>query len=447
MRVNTPKSPRHIAVDILCRVRKDGAFSDISLNNQFAKHDLALIDKAFISELIHGSIRWRGRLEWLVTQFYQGDYKTCPLPIKAILETGLYQIDYMTKTPGFAAVNEAVSLAKKLKGQYWANRVNAILRTYLRNRASIQFPDEAIDPIKAISVGYSHPEWMVKRWIERYGIEETRSLCSANNKIPNLTLRINPMQTTPANLMRELEDAGIAVENEGILDNFVKLKKATDLTTLVSFNKGQFSVQDISAGLVGILADPWEGELIIDMCAAPGGKTTHLAEMTRCRSRIIAIDRSWQRLNLLRQNVQRLGLYNIHLVQADATTVAARQAHLVLLDTPCSGLGVLSKRSDLRWKRNETDIKDLAELQLLCLENASRLVIPGGHLIYSTCTIEPEENEEIIEKFLARHRGYSLVLPPSRIPEKFVTDAFFIRTFPHKHEIDGSFAVKLQRNA
>lgn len=439
-------SPRQIAVEILIRIRKDDAFADILIHNEFSKHDLSNLDKSFISALVHGTLRWQGKLDWLIEQFYRGSFKKCPAAITAILETALYQILQMSKTPEFAAVNEAVRLAQKRKGRYWGNRVNAILRNYLRKKDTIKFPDLKIDPVEAIAVRYSHPRWLVKRWIARYGTEETGLLCAANNKIPDLSLRINPLKTTRADLIRELKANGVSIKSDAVPDGFIKTNPSINLTTLPSFQKGYFTIQDISAGLVGLLSDPSPGETIIDLCAAPGGKTTHLAELARGQCTIIANDCNWQRLNLIRQNIERLQLPNIYLVRADAAGFSARPVDKVLLDAPCSGLGVLAKRSDLRWKRTLKDIQNLSLLQTQLIEKAAGLVKPGGYLVYSTCTIEPDENEMIIEKFLKKYSEFAFARPPACIPENFISNTYFIKTLPHKHQIDGSFAVKLVRN-
>ena len=438
-------APRQIATEILTRVYKDNVFVDVLMHREFHRSDLSNLDKSFISELVHGTLRWQGKLDWILKQFYQGDFEKCPRIIKIILEASLYQILYMSKTPEFAAVNEGVRLAQKMKGRYWGNRVNAILRNYLRQRDCLKYPDLAENPIESISVRYSHPQWLVKRWIKRYGVEETQLLCASNNEIPDLTLRVNPLKTSSDRVIHELTTNGITIEVVDELEGFLNVSHTFDIAAIPGFQKGYFTVQDVSAGLVGLLLDPLPGETILDLCAAPGGKSTHIAELTKDHCTIIAVDQNRQRLNLLKQNIRRLDLSSIHPVQADATMIPTHLVDKVLVDAPCSGLGVIAKRSDLRWKRTPEDIEILSRLQRQLVQNAAKLVKPGGILVYSTCTIEPEENESVIEEFLRQHSEFLLDIPTNRIPEKYISESFFIKILPHKHQIDGSFAARFVR--
>ncbi|MDZ7262778.1 MAG: 16S rRNA (cytosine(967)-C(5))-methyltransferase RsmB [candidate division KSB1 bacterium] len=436
-------NPRQLAIQILSRMEKSDAYADILLTQELRKHNLSDLDKALVMELVNGTLRWRRKLQWILEQLYEGNWKKCPRLIRYILEVSLYQLLFLEKIPDYAAVNEGVVLARRLGSSYWANKVNGILRNFIRRKNEIRFPSLSENPVQAISVIYSHPQWLVERWLTRFGIEETEKLCQANNQTPLVTLRVNRLKTTPNALLKLLSEHGIEASFSQYLPDFLKVKNLPDLSRFEPFSNGLFTVQDESAGLVGILVNPEPGDTIIDLCSAPGGKATHLAELMGDKGTILAVDRNFNRLNLVRENYQRLGLQSLHRVQADATYFFSKKADKVLIDAPCSGLGVLAKRSDLRWRRTPEDIQTLAELQFRLLNNAASLLLKGGVLVYSTCTLEPEENEAVVERFLARNQNFHIVEAGRFIPSALLDSQGYVRTFPHKHQMDGSFAVRM----
>jgi len=436
---------RHVAIHILERIDLTDAFADIVVDNELARTPLQDRDKRFVQELVHGSLRWRGLLRWQAALFYNGDFADCPAPIKHILEISLYQLQFLNRIPAYAAINEGVNLTKKLKGTHWANMVNAILRTFTKKKDELNYPDVSTDPAGHIAIKYSHPQWLVERWVDRYGMEFTEKLCIANNQVSPISLRVNTTKTSKHNLINILKEFGIKTKKAAFLPEFLRAEHLPNLTKFEPFQQGLFTIQDESAGLVTHLIDPQPGETIIDLCAAPGGKTTHLAEKSKNGSRIVAVDRHAGRMALVKENIERLGLSNIRIITADATQFSDTEADKILVDVPCSGLGVLSKRSDLRWRRTLEQIGELVSLQQQILDHAASLLKPKGVIVYSTCTIEPDENELIVEQFLAAHPDFQLDAPSRFFDANIVLNNKYVYTYPHVHQMDGSFAARLTK--
>jgi len=430
----------------LQRVEQEGAYADIILGRLSADDVLQPNDRALINELVRGTIRWKKKLDWIVDQLWQGDKKRMPAPIRWILWLGLYQLLFLDKVPDFAAVNESVELAKRHVGKKSASVVNGILRSYLRAPEAITYPDERKNPVLALAVTKSHPEWLIRRWVERFGFDRTALLCDANNSAPLVTIRHNPRRSTFAEFENLLKKEKVAFLRSTI-PGFVRISEMSSSVREELLALGIMTIQDESAGLVGLLANPQAGETIFDVCAAPGGKCTHLAELSGDQAIVIASDSNASRVNLIRSAKQRLQINSVQIVVADARYFPAHCADTVVLDAPCSGLGVLRKKPDLRWRRRPEQILELSTLQTELLQKASSLVKKGGILIYSTCTTEPEENERVIDAFLKQNAQFTLISEfPDAIPRNVITAEGFVRTWPHIHRMDGSFAVKMVRN-
>jgi 16S rRNA (cytosine967-C5)-methyltransferase len=367
--------------------------------------------------------------------------------VRNALRVGLYQILFLTRIPHHAAVNEAVEFVKKYRGQKLADTINGLLRNIARNIENIRYPLATNDEIQYLSVVHSHPSWLVKRWHARFGFEATESLCKSNNIRPFLTLHPNSLKVDFHGFINGLVEFGIDYRRCFYLDEYVTIRNLPNIRHMRMFQEGQFFVQDESAGLVGTLTDPKPGETLIDLCAAPGGKALHAAELMRNTGRIVAIDKYMTRLNLVQQSADRLGITNLELHEADATEFTADPADKVLVDAPCSGLGTLSKKPDIKWKREPEDIAALVKIQENILENAAKLVKPGGVLVYSTCTIEPEENGDQVHAFLAQHPEFEVERADKFIHPQLVSKDGFMETFPHKHRMDGAFAARLRKKA
>ncbi|NIR47524.1 16S rRNA (cytosine(967)-C(5))-methyltransferase RsmB [candidate division KSB1 bacterium] len=436
---------RQLSVEILESVSKNGAYADELLSKSFLKHNFDSKDKNLLIELVNGTLRWRGQLDWILKRSFRGNFETCPPSLRSILEVSLYQIRFLDRIPKYAAVNEGVELAKRVGGKRWGNLVNGVLRNYLRTHRSITLPSFENDPVKALAIHFSHPEWMVKRWLERYGLEDTRALCEYNNSRPQITLRVNTLKTTRESIIKEFEAADIKVERGRYFDDFVKVDRPGNVTQFSSFSQGLFVIQDESAAIACLLLAPQKGDVVLDLCAAPGGKATYIAQLMNDEGTVLAVDRDHDRMKLLQDNIDRLSLKSIRTIVADGTELQVQPVDKILLDAPCSGLGVLCKRADLRWKRNLEDVFKSTTLQKALLEHAAKLLKRGGALVYSTCTIEPEENEALIEGFLQVHQEFAVDLPVSTLNGFRAAPQKYWHALPHKHKVDGVFAVRLKK--
>ncbi len=438
--------PRGLAVKILNRIDKTDAYLDKLIDSELRNSSLSSQDKALLYELVHGVIRWMIRLDWVLTGFYKGQYAKSISDIKNALRVAVYQILFLDRIPEYAIVNDAVEYIKKMQGQKAANLTNAVLRNIIRSKEKINYAKPGDDPVYYLSNYYSHPIWMVKRWVRRYGKEFAEELVIANNERPKLTLRVNNLISNPFELKELLGNVGIEFEETKYLPGYLKLKSMTNVADWEFFKKGYFTIQDESTGLPCYLLAPTEKSRVLDMCSAPGGKTALLADLMNNKGEIVALDKYESRLDILRKNLKRLNIENVTTVAVDALEFEDEELFdKVLVDAPCSGLGTLKKKPDIKWKREIKDIKNLNPLQIDLLRKASTLVKPGGDIVYSTCTIEPEENFEIIQTFLDENLDFELVDARTVLPDELVGKSGCVETFPNRHLMDGSFAAKLKR--
>ena len=438
---------RGAAVRLLNRVERSDSYLDRVLDAELRNTDLNDLDKGLLTELVHGVLRWQNKLDWVLNGFSHGNFQKSEVNIKNTLRVALYQILFLDRIPHAAAVNEAVELIKRIRGEKVGGLVNAVLRNIIRNIEGIRYPDPNEDYVQYLSVMYSHPHWMVKRWMKRFGQEETQKLLVANNERPGLSLRINRLKAQPAEFRSMLDQQHISYKGSTVIDFFVKAKSLTRIGQMELFRRGFFTIQDESAILPCLLLDPQPGERVIDLCAAPGGKTTAIAEMMKNQGEILAVDKYEVKLSYIKAACDRLGLHNVKPMAVDGSTLESDLADKVLLDAPCSGLGVLMKKPDIKWKREITDILKMARMQRELLDNAARLLKPGGILVYSTCTTEPEENQGMVDRFLSEHPGFSAEHAGKFVSPTVVNASGAVETFPHQHGMDGSFAVRLMKKA
>ncbi len=435
--------PRGTAIKILNRIERTDAYLDKLLDTELRSKEIADIDKSLLAELVHGVIRWQGRLDWILNGFTHGNFSKSEVNVRNTLRVALYQILFLTHVPQYAAVNEAVEFAKRIRGEKYGNLVNGVLRSIIRSLDGIHYPKEEDDPVQYLAVYYSHPQWMVKRWFQRFERSELEKFLSANNEVPGLTLRINKLKIAPPEFLALLDQQKISYQGSAYIDYYIKVKSLSGISQMNIFQSGFFSIQDESAALPILLLNPQPGERVIDMCAAPGGKTTFIAELMQNSGEILAVDKYETKLNYIKMGCDRLGITQVKILVADATELSTEPADKILVDAPCSGLGVLRKKPDIKWKREPEDIPRLAKQQRLLLENAARLLKPGGVLVYSTCTTEPEENENILAVFLQKHPEFRLEDASAFVNKAVVTAEGYVATFPHRHRIDGSFAARL----
>ena len=438
--------PRGTAVKILNRVERTDSYLDKLLDAELKSNELSDLDKNLLAEIVHGVMRWQGRLDWVLNGFSHGNFSKSEINIKNTGRVALYQLLFLTHVPHYAAVNEAVEFIKRIRGETSGHLINAVLRNIIRSLDAIHYPKPEEDLAQYLAVYYSHPLWMVKRWMTRFDREELERFLTVNNEVPNLTLRINKLKIAPAEFLSMLDNAKIAYQGSSFIDYFIKLKSLSGIGQMKMFQSGLFSIQDESAALPVMLLDPRPGDRVIDMCAAPGGKTTFLAELMNNQGEVLAIDKYESRLRIVHINCERLGIRNVQLLVADANELDTPPADRVIIDVPCSGLGVLRKKPDIKWKREPEDIVRLARQQMSLLERGSQLVKPGGVLVYSTCTTEPEENGMQIKSFLERHPDFMLDDASKFVNKAVVNAEGLIETFPHRHHIDGTFAARLVRS-
>ncbi|NWF50200.1 MAG: 16S rRNA (cytosine(967)-C(5))-methyltransferase RsmB [Ignavibacteriaceae bacterium] len=437
---------RGLAVKVLNRVERSDSYLEKLLDNEMRTTDLSGPDKALLYEIVHGVIRWMGRLDWILNGFYKGQFSKAIPNLKNGLRVALYQILFLERIPDDAAVNEAVEFVKKLQGQKPADLTNAILRNIIRSKNAIRYPDPEEDLIGYFAAYYSHPSWLVKRYVSRFGREDAEKLLIANNEKPYLTLRMNALKTNPEEFKVLLGSVNLKYLTGKYLPEFFQLQNLTNITAWEYYAKGYFNIQDESAGLACRLLKVTEGSRILDLCAAPGGKTAYLASLIRDRGEIVAIDKYESRLNLLKKNNERLGLTCIKPISVDALEFNDSEFDFVLADVPCTGTGTLSKKPDIKWKKDIFDIRNMNLLQLQLLIKASELVKVGGAVVYSTCSLEPEENFEIVKKFLDTHPNFKLENASDILPAELVDENGCIQTLPHVHKMDGAFAARLVRN-
>ncbi|MEW6623200.1 MAG: 16S rRNA (cytosine(967)-C(5))-methyltransferase RsmB [Bacillota bacterium] len=445
---------REAALKGIAQVFDKGAFTNIIVNKLLKGDNFAPLERRFLTELIYGTIRHKNSLEWIMDQYVQ--QKKVDQWIKYIVMLGIYQLYYLNKVPASAACNESVELAKKYGNKGSVRFVNGVLRNIARNIDKIVFPSMEEDPLKHISLTYSHPAWMVQMWIKEYGIDETIKLCIHNNsKAPN-TMRVNTLKTGVSSLKTLLKEQGIIAKGTRYAPEGLDIENFEQIDNLEAFKQGLFIMQDEASMLVSRALNPRPDSLIVDGCAAPGTKTTHLAQLSNHRSTIIAYDVHQHKLKLISQNARRLGIDCIEVRLGEAQNIGSlmkEKVDYLLLDVPCSGLGVLRRRADLRWKKNQDTLHNLPRLQREILDGAAPCLKPGGVLVYSTCTINSEENIKVIQGFLKDFSGYRMDSIMPYLPGELLMDADlyenslkgYIQLLPHKHNMDGFFISRIIR--
>ncbi len=437
---------RGLAVKILNRVERTDAYLEKLLDNEIKSVELCGPDKALLYEIVHGVVRWQGRLDWILSGFYKGQFSKAIPILKNALRVALYQILFLDRVPEYAAVNEAVEFVKKLQGQKQADISNAILRNIIKNKNSIRYPDPEQDLIGYLAAYYSHPSWIIKRWLNKFGRQATEDLLFANNERPFITLRINKLKTDNEIFYKLLEEVNLRYSQCKYNNNFVRLHNLSNISQWQYYSQGYFNIQDESTGFAVKILDAKPGMRILDLCAAPGGKSSYIAELINNDGEIIAIDRFESRLSNLEKNMARLGINCVKTICVDALEYSDEKLFdRILADVPCSGLGTLSKKPDIKWKKELIDIHQINVLQSQLIEKASTLIKPGGIIVYSTCTIEPEENFGIVEEFLKRNPNFVLESLLGIVPDEMIDENGCLQTLPHLHKMDGAFAAKLKR--
>jgi 16S rRNA (cytosine967-C5)-methyltransferase len=410
-------------------------------------------DRALAHELFYGVLRHRSALDWRLAACSTRRWGQVALPVQTLLRLGAYQLLFLDRIPPHAAVHETVALAKVMAGEPDVGYTNAVLRALERRKSELVVPDLLNHPIDHLTAEYSHPVWLVRRWLKRFGLQRTLAMCRANNTVPPTTLRVNPLRVTRERLVEVLAKEG-AITAPGRVSPQALVFKAGNPAATRAFAQGWYYVQDEAAQLVTFAVAPQPGERILDACAAPGGKSIHLAELMGDRGEIVAVDASAERLALVQENCRRMGIKSVRPLAADVSnpdeTARMGQFDRILVDAPCTGLGVLRRHPEAKWHKTEALVVRLAAKQRAILDAVAPLLKPGGVLVYSTCSTEREENEERVEAFMRTHRGWTAdnlreLLPAVAAP--LITPQGYLSTLGNPFDMDYFFAARLTKTA
>ena len=432
---------REAALQALLQIWEEGAYTAIALNRVLRQAKLEDADRRFATELVNGAVKARGTLDFILGRMVSRPLRKLEPAVYCILHLGLYQIFYLDRIPVSAACNESVNLAKKFSHRGTDKFVNGVLRSTLRQKELLW---EIIQ--KDVSLRLCHPQWLVQRWQKQFGTVETEALCRWDNEPASLCLRVNPLMTTRDSFLQDLREMGCEAEVSFWCPDGILITKSPGLPALLQTFPHSFYVQDESSMLPAMLLQPKAGEEILDMCAAPGGKTTHMAALMENKGRITACDIYPHKLKLIDENAKRLKLDNIKTELQDGTVLREEWIESfdrVLVDAPCSGLGVLRRRAEARWTKTEKGLQEFSALQQVILANASRYVKPGGVLMYSTCTLEEQENGKQTERFLQNHQEWKqvgFVHPRTRALHKE------LQLYPQRDGVDGFYLTLLQKD-
>ncbi len=445
-------NPRQLALEALRLISKRGAYADVALDRVLnSSQDISGQDRRLATEIVYGVTRRSRSLDALIDKFARQRSQQQQPDLRLILQIGIYQICFLDQVPSSAAVNTSVNLAKQNKLAGLAGLVNAILRA-IATAAANNTLWQGLEH-EGLGVLHSFPDWLIQLWHDKFGSTETAQLCQWFNQSPHIDLRVNCLRADPAMVIAAFAEAGVVATPIESIPYALRLAQgAGAIPKLPGYAEGWWSVQDASAQLATLLLDPQPHDVVIDACAAPGGKTTHIAELMGDAGIIWACDRSAQRLKKVQQNCDRLGLKSVKIRDGDSREFSDFRgiADRVLLDVPCSGLGTLHRHADARWRQNPDEPTKLSQIQLELLEQAATWVKndgnAGGNIVYSTCTLHPMENELVIRQFLASFAAWHLSQIPIAHPAaRFINPSQLIEVIPHRHNMDGFFMAKLER--
>ena len=445
---------RRIALSVLNGLDESNAFPESLLDRAFKRESkLVRKDRALATELVYGVLRWRSRLDWVIRHLSKTPIRKIDPFVLNILRMGLYQILFHSRIPASAAVNDSVEMAKT-RAPLWVVRfVNGVMRSAAIRAKEIPLPDYRDDPVQAISIRESHPRWLVKRWVQRLGVEETKGLCRANNQVPPMTVRANTLKVSRDELLEALRDHVREIKRTRFAPDGLALKGLRHaFADIRAFQDGWFQVQDEAAQLIACLLDPKPGETVLDACAGLGGKTGHIAQLMKDSGRIKAMENQSWKLSQLKTSLARLGISVVstwrHDLSGDVSVSLSGAFDRILLDAPCTGLGVLRRNPDAKWKKTEMDLRRLRAEQVRFLGCLAPLLKRGGHLVYCVCSLEPEEGESVVEDFLKNEARFVIDREPvglSDVDERLMDSSGFFRSSPHEYDMDGFFAVRLKR--
>lgn len=442
----SPINVRRLAVQALVDIERHKAYANLVLQRFISDHPLTDVDRRFLTELVYGVVRRKNYLDAIILTLTKRPLKKLSPLAHQIIRLGLYQIIYLDKVPESAAVNESVKLAKKMT-RGLEGFVNGVLRNYLRHTEAYTIDELATSDTERLAYIYNQPTWLLERWLKEYGEDITIGLCEWFNTSPRLTARVNTLKTTTEEVVKDMEAANWVVEVSDTLPSAIYIDRHVGpIDESKWFKEGLITFADIASMLVAYVVAPEEGDKILDCCAAPGGKTMHMGHLMKNTGSITANDLHEHKLALMEANAKRLGLTNVSFSNVDATELPEKwynQFDKVLADVPCSGLGILQRKLDMRWEKEEEQLDRLPALQLEILQSAAKAVKPGGVLVYSTCTINKKENEDVVAAFLETHSQFILEDAAPLMP--FKVDGPMINLWPTDHKMDGFFMARLRK--
>jgi len=466
----TASSARAMALSLLVESGKSEEGVDILLDRALARCSFDSRERALAVELTYGVLRRLATIDWRLEPVLEKPLLRLPVAVQMVLRLGAYQLLFLDRIPQSAAVNESVNLTRAFAGTVgrdWSGLVNAVLRALLRHPPQ-PWPSMDPDAAQALAVRYSVPGWLSRRWVERLGVASAEVACEGVSDAPPLTLRVNQLITTREALLEAFAQAGIAAKPTRVSPFGILIEEGGSVSSLPGFQEGAFYVEDEAAQLIPPLLDPQPDDITLDACAAPGGKSTHLADLMHNKGTIFAVDRKGARLDLLRSNCRRLGVQNVVPIVGDIrqplewipmietggplsvkkARVGEAFADRILVDAPCSGLGVLRRHPEAKWRKGEQALLRHQALQCQTLEAVAPCLRPGGVLVYSTCSTEPEENEDVIERFCRAHAEFQRESVVPWLPtaaEGFVTEQGALSTVGNRFSMDGFYAARLRK--
>lgn len=448
-RAKKPRTAREAALHALVRYEQDLAYLNLAL--PAVVNHLPEEERSLAVHLAGGTVQRLNTIDWALNLYSRRQVDSMTTWVRNLLRLGAYQLLYMDRIPAYAAVNEAVKLARRYGHRGVAGLANALLRRLSANLDQLPWPDRDKDAEKYLALQYSIPRWLVLRMLERYSFEETEKWAQASNLKPSLSIRPNRLKNSPAELERKLAAAAIETKPSPTVPGMLLFPGGTDPAGCEFFRSGLYTIQGESSALVAPLLDPDPEDTIIDLCSAPGGKATHLAELMDDRGQIFAVELQKSRLQLIEKAALRLKLQSIQPVLADGRKIDRERLPdptAVLVDAPCSGLGVIRRLPEIKWRRKKADLQKMQTLQLELLDAAAHILLKGGKLLYSVCTTEPEETSHVVEEFNRRHRGFELEnlhpLAPGLLQAELGTGPT-ITTWPHRHRLEGFFIARWRK--
>lgn len=440
------KTSRQSAYDTLLAVCKDGAYSNIALDKNLTEDKLDAQAKSFATALFYGVLERRITLDYILVKYSKKPVNKLDKEVLAVLEMGIYQLLYMDSVPDNAAVDESVKLVAYARKASAKPFVNAVLRGFIRDKKEYKLPDIKSDKLTHYSVKYSCPKWLFAQWESQYNLETAIELAASSLERPPLTVRVNTLKTTAEKLIGYLENRGVKATAHRYLENCLLLEDTGSIEKSPQYRQGLFYVQDAASQLCVKALNPSAGQVVLDICSAPGSKAFTMAQMMGNEGEIYAFDLYEHKLKLITDSAKRLGISIIKTALQDGAIKndSIKQADRVLCDVPCSGLGIIRRKPEIKYK-NEADFKDLPEIQYKILENAARYVKSGGCLVYSTCTTNKKENEEVANKFLSQNISFKPLQLSVNFGNIEGNESHMVTLLPHKNECDGFFIAAFQR--